>query len=85
MIIRRSKQFKKQFKKLPKFAIKKFEERLFLFLEQPNNLTLNNHKLQGKYKNNRSINISGDYRLIFFKTEQGIDLEAIGTHSELYK
>ncbi len=85
MQIRYSKKFKKQFKKLPKYVIENFEDRLRLFLNQPNNPSLNNHKLYGKYKNTRSINITGDYRLIFTKTKNSLDLEAIGTHSELYK
>lgn len=82
--IRYSQKFKKQFKKLPEFAVNKFEERLQLFLKEPNHPALRNHKLSGNYKNQRSINITGDYRLIFTKTEATLDLEAIGTHSELY-
>lgn len=84
MLIRHSRQFKKQFKKLPAYAIIKFEERLQLFLMEPNHPTLRNHKLSGKYNQQRSINITGDYRLIFTHTETTLDLEAIGTHSELY-
>ena len=85
MIIRRSKNFKKQFKKLPQHAISKFEERFVLLLQNPNNPILNNHKLHGKYSNCRSINITGDYRLVFCMHDNILDLELIGTHSELYK
>ncbi len=84
MKIRRSKNLKKQFKKLPKHVVDNFVERLSLFLVQPNHPSLNNHKLNGKYKNSRSLNITGDYRLIITKTENSLDLETIGTHSELY-
>ena len=84
MLIRYSRHFKKQFKKLPKYAVVKFEERLELFLIEPNHPNLRNHKLSGKYSQQRSINITGDYRLIFTRTEITLDLEAIGTHSELY-
>ncbi len=85
MVIRYSKNFKKQFKKLPKYAVDKFEERLNLFLQNSNNPILNNHKLHGKYKEHRSIDITGDYRLIFYKQDISLDLEAVGTHSELYR
>ncbi len=85
MLIRYSRKFKKQFKKLPEYAVVKFEKRLRLFLHEPNNPLLRNHKLSGKYQNRRSINVTGDYRLIFYRTKNTLDLEAIGTHSELYK
>ncbi len=85
MVIRYSRKFKKQFKKLPDYAKAKFEERLQLFLMEPNHPILRNHRLSGKYRNQRSINITGDYRLIFTRTESTLDLEFIGTHSELYK
>ena len=62
----------------------KFEERLNLFLMEPNHPILRNHKLSGKYHLHRSINITGDYRLIFTRTEMTLDLEFIGTHSQLY-
>ena len=85
MIIRHSKNFRKQFRKLPKHALNKFEERLLLLLQNPNNPTLNNHKLSGKHKKHRSINITGDYRLVFSQQDNFLDLEVIGTHSELYE
>ena len=84
MEIRYSQKFKKRFKKLPKFAQEKFEERLKLYLIEPNHPILHNHKLAGKYHRHRSINITGDYRLIFIRRENTLDLEFIGTHSQLY-
>jgi addiction module RelE/StbE family toxin len=84
MKIRYSQKFKKQFKKLPKFAQDKFEKRLNLYLMEPNHPILRNHKLAGKYHQHRSINITGDYRLIFIRREKSLDLEFIGTHSQLY-
>ena len=84
LIIRYSRKFKKQFKKLPEHAINKFEERLQLFLMEANHPSLKNHRLSGKYQQQRSINVTGDYRLIFTRTKTFLDLEAIGTHSELY-
>ncbi|MCK5588958.1 MAG: type II toxin-antitoxin system mRNA interferase toxin, RelE/StbE family [Candidatus Pacebacteria bacterium] len=80
-----SNKFKKQFKKLPPHAILNFEKKLKLFLNDSDCLSLNNHKLHGEYQDRRSINITGDYRLIFTKKEGDLYLEAVGTHSELYK
>lgn len=85
MKINYSKNFSKEFKKLPKYAEKSFEKRLNLFLENPKNPILNNHKLNGEFKDYRSINISGDYRLIFFVQKQELFLVHIGSHSQLYK
>ncbi|TSC56234.1 MAG: Uncharacterized protein G01um101418_130 [Parcubacteria group bacterium Gr01-1014_18] len=76
--------FKKQFKKLPVKIQKKFEERLNLFLNEPDNSTLNNHSVEKAYPKSRSINITGDYRAIYQKDEDLICFMIIGTHSELY-
>ena len=84
MKIRYSRRFKKQFQKLPKFVQDKFKERLELYLKEPNHPLLRNHRLAGKYNQHRSINITGDYRLIFIRRSDTLDLEYIGTHSELY-
>lgn len=84
MTIKRSSSFKKQFKKLPPYVLPKFEERLVLLIQNPNNPILNNHKLSGKYAKSRSINITGDYRLVFTNIDESLYLDAIGTHSELY-
>ena len=85
MKIYRSQTFKKQFRKLPQHAIEAFEQRLHLYLIDPNAFELNNHKLKGKWSGSRSINVTGDYRLVLQKDERGLWLQAIGTHSELYR
>lgn len=81
----RSRQFKKQFKKLDKTIQQKIKHRLSIFVQNPYSFELNNHKLKGKYLECRSINITGDYRLVYRDVNNGfIELIAIGTHSELY-
>ena len=44
---------------------KKALERIQLFRENSINILLNNHKLHGEYFGFRSINITGDFRIIF--------------------
>ena len=85
-IFRPSARFKKQFKRIPA----EVEERLYKVLEmmQINEFDplLKNHGLQGDYSDYRSINITGDWRLLYEKTMAGeYILIQIGTHSELYK
>lgn len=80
-----NKKFEKMFKRCPPEIQQQFIERLKLFRNNPYNLILNNHCLSGKLKGLNSINISGDWRIIFKKEGENIILVAIGTHSQLYK
>lgn len=46
---------------------------------------LNNHSVEKVFIDCRSINITGDYRAIFKKEEDGsVVFITMGTHSELY-
>lgn len=78
------KDFTKNFKKLPSKIQKKFQERLLLFEKDAFNPTLNNHGLNGEYQGYRSINVSGDIRVIYIKTSENIIFVKIGSHSSLY-
>lgn len=85
MIINFSKQFKKDFKKLPKKTKVQFKSRIELFEEDQNNPQLNNHKLNSPYKGFYSINISGDTRAIYEKISKNkVLFIKIRTHSQLY-
>ncbi len=80
-----STRFKKHYRKLSKELQNRTDERLALFAEDPFHSLLNNHPLHGKEKDNRSINVGGDYRIVY--SEVGLSeclLLDIGTHSELY-
>lgn len=78
-------QFRKKYKKLSKDEKVKFEERLGLFVSDPNHPLLNNHQLHGKFKIYRSINITGDLRAHYEEIDTGTILFiTIGTHPELY-
>lgn len=81
-----SKAFKKQLSKLPRKIQNKFKERLEMFCGNNFDNELRNHQLKGKLKGFRSIDISGDYRAVYFEAGEGIIIfEAVGTHSQLYK
>jgi len=86
MQIEYSKKFIKEFKKCsPKIKIA-FKNKLKIFINNPHNPILNNHKLSGKLKKYRSININANWRAIFQEIikEKSIYFVAIGTHSKLY-
>ena len=81
-----SRIFDKQFTKLSRKIKRQFIERVKIFIQDPSNQTLNNHGLGGKYKNCRSINITGDIRIIYeMRDSNTAYFLAIGSHSELYK
>ncbi len=63
-----------------------FKNKLKIFINNPHNPILNNHKLSGKLKKYRSININANWRAIFQEIikEKSIYFVAIGTHSKLY-
>jgi len=80
-----NRSFEKAMAKLPHKIKLALKERLDLFLVNPYANILNNHGLRGVFKHYRSINITGDYRLIYEDYDNNIvRLIDIGTHSELY-
>jgi addiction module RelE/StbE family toxin len=83
--IYRHRNFVKQFKKLPRKVQVKFEERIKLFVDNPFIEILNNHSVEKKFPECRSINITGDYRAIYKYENDSVLFVNIGTHSELYK
>ncbi len=71
--------------KLPQDLQSKAWERLDLLHDESASPLLNDHALHAPYDGYRSINITGDYRLIYRKVAlDAIELHAIGTHAELY-
>lgn len=84
MTISYSKNFIKQSKKLNQEIRKKLLERISLFSENPLHPLLRNHPLKGKYKNYRSIDITGDVRALYLQKENEAVFDAVGTHSQLY-
>lgn len=85
MIIIRTKYFSKIAVKLPTKVKHALAERLQIFMKDPFAVILNNHLLQGDRRPYRSINITGDYRLIYEQyDEDTVRLIDIDTHSNLY-
>ncbi|MFM2340172.1 MAG: hypothetical protein RLZZ360_808 [Candidatus Parcubacteria bacterium] len=78
------KEFKKQYRKLPKKVQAKFNERLELFMSEPNHPLLHLHTLTGAEYPIESINVTADYRALFLRSKNLISFIRIGTHSELY-
>lgn len=66
-----------------------FKKKIKTFSEDPNNLELNNHKLQREWKGFRSIDVTSDWRAVYQEIdEEGEDTVAyfveLGTHDHLY-
>lgn len=85
MIVVRTKQFSKATVKLPPQVKHALALRLGIFMKDPSHKLLNNHALQGSKRGYRSINITGDYRLIYEQHDENtMRLVDIDTHSNLY-
>lgn len=84
MIIVFHSSFDKDYKKLSSKIKLQFKIRRNLFLEDQFHPLLNNHTLQGKYFGCRSINITGDYRVIYYASNGLAVFIHIGTHTQLY-
>ncbi len=81
-----SKKFDKQFSKLTKSIKVKAIIRLEIFIQDPFETILNNHPLNSKFSDCRSINITADIRAVYKTIEKDlVYFVAIGSHSELYK
>jgi addiction module RelE/StbE family toxin len=80
-----SKQFDKKFSRLPKAIQLACIRRLEIFSNNPFDPQLRNHGLSGSFQKYRSINVTGDYRLIFEEVSRtSVLLLDIGTHHDLY-
>ena len=79
-----SKSFVKQAKKLSPELRAKLLERITIFSDNPLHPTLRNHALRGKHREYRSIDITGDVRVLYLQKEDEAIFDAVGTHSQLY-
>lgn len=89
MIVKYTDNFLKLLKKSDVRIRKAFKQCLLLFIENPNDLELNNHPLQREYAGFRSIDISADYRAIYKEVIREDDtyiyFTSFGTHHQLYR
>ncbi|MHB8913638.1 MAG: type II toxin-antitoxin system RelE/ParE family toxin [Minisyncoccota bacterium] len=84
MHIVRDRVFIKQMKKLSAPLRQQVQSRVQLLETDTTNPLLNDHKLNPPYESYRSINITGDYRLVYKRIETDTYyLRAIGTHHQL--
>ena len=65
MKIRFNNRFKRQLRRLPRKIQLKFDQRLRLFVDQPDHPQLRVHRLRGDLSNYRSFSVTGDVRVIF--------------------
>lgn len=80
------KNFVKKYQKLRPSEKKNFKIHRDMFINDPYDAILNNHALKGNYSGYRSINITGNIRLIYKLLDKDITVFAeIGTHGELYE
>jgi len=85
MLFERTSAFKRDYKKITHDLRLKMYGRLEIFIANEFDPILNNHKLRYEYEGFRSINITGDWRLVFRKiSNQSMLLHRIGTHSQLF-
>ena len=80
-----TKQFTKDRRRLPKPIQIKLLERLELLLKNPSNPLLNIHSLNTPWEGYKSINISGDIRLVYKQEKFSYRLVRVGSHSTLYR
>lgn len=77
--------FEKKFVKLSKKVTERFQERRNLFLTDPFHPLLNNHPLTGSRTGQWSINVTGDWRVIYLLQDAAtVIFIDIDTHSNLY-
>lgn len=80
-----SKSFQKQFKKLPKKTKEKAIVQLQMFVMNPMDYRLRNHRLSGAWAGYKSTDITGDIRAVYKEVDERVmRFDAIGSHSELY-
>ena len=84
MTVAYSKAFIKQAKKLSPELHKKLQVKIKIFSDNPLDPTLRNHALKGKYKEYRSIDITGDVRALYLQQNNEAIFDVVGTHSQLY-
>lgn len=87
MKIKYHKRFEKQFKKLPEKIQEKVIVTIEIFMSDPYNKKLSNHKLKGVLADKNAISVSSDLRIIFeeFENYALVIFIDIGTHNHVYK
>jgi len=85
--VKYSDNFKKNFRKRIKphlNLVRKFNERVNIFLKSPNSPILRDHTLKGKKTSVRAFSITGDIRVIYFIRGDVVVFIDIGSHNQVY-
>ncbi len=77
------KNYKKRIAPNKKLAAK-FEKQLELFITNPKNPSLKDHKLIGKMSDFRAFSLTGDIRVVYEIIREEIWLYDIGSHNQVY-
>ena len=85
MQLDRDRVFDRQFKKLHEELREKLRERVHLLSIDEFSPLLKNHKVSPPFEGYRSINITGDWRLVYKKLgPDSYYLRAVSTHHQLF-
>lgn len=87
MIVIRKKSFTKSFDRLPVRLRDKVILALSVFEADPFDPRLRNHALRGRFADLRSVDVTGDVRVLFREFDGAyelVELVDVGTHSKLY-
>ncbi len=79
-----SAQLKQIKKKNPKLS-KKILKQLHFFLVDHQHPSLRNHKLKGHLQSSRSISIEGNFRMVYYISNNKAVFFDIGTHDQVYR
>lgn len=89
MKVRYGPDFYRLYKKANVIIRKSVDEKIQIFLKDSNDLQLDNHVLERKWRGYRSIDITADCRAIYKEVGIGDEIVAyfvaLGTHEELYQ
>lgn len=88
MRVKYSPTFLLKIKKVDVRVYKSLRQKITIFVKDPNDPQLDNHKLFEKWEGFRSIDINADWRAIYEGISEGEEIVAyfvaLGTHEELY-
>jgi addiction module RelE/StbE family toxin len=85
MNVNLSPRFKRAYKKLPADLKDDFDNKIKLFLQDPQHPSLRTHKLKGRLQSCLAFRLKDGYRVLFeFSSSETVDLLDIGPH-DIYK
>ena len=77
------KHFNSRIRPKPKL-IRKFQDRIEIFIKDPHDPVLKDHQLKGEKNELRAFSITGDIRVTYFVKGEDAYFIDIGTHNQVY-